>query len=138
MNIKTLDQHGVKVFGDTNYRGKCPSEMAEQVSFLHLLKVEFPELEEITVHIENEGKRGDAAKKKQQGMKTGASDIMIPCCPPILIELKLQDHTKSSVSAAQIGYLVRASRLGAFTCVALGASGAMEAVRAWHTINRSK
>jgi hypothetical protein len=105
--------------------------MAEQVSFLARLKLELPELWEIAVHIENEGKRKDAARKKQQGMRTGASDIVIPCCPPILIELKRKDHTQSSISGEQIAYLVRTKRLGAFACVALGANGAMEAVMAW-------
>jgi hypothetical protein len=131
MNLTKLKQHEIPVFGDINYRGECPSEMAEQVSFLAQLKLEFPELWEIAVHIENEGKRNDAARKKQQGMRTGASDIVIPCCQPILIELKRKDHTQSSISGEQIAYLVRAKRLGAFACVALGAAGAMEAVLAW-------
>ena len=131
MNLTKLKQHDIPVYGDTTYRGDCPSEMAEQVSFLAQLKLEFHELWEVAVHIENEGKRSDAARKKQQGMRTGASDIVIPCCPPILIELKRKDNTQSSISGEQIAYLVRAKRLGAFACVSLGAVGAMEAVRAW-------
>jgi len=129
MNLTTTQKHNIPVFGDTKYRGKCPSEMAEQVSFLALLRIEFPELAEIAVHIENEGKRSNGLRKQQQGMQKGASDIVIPCSPPILIELKKADHTQSSVKPEQIAYLARSMRLGAFGCVALGAAGAMEAVR---------
>jgi len=128
MNLTTLQRHGIPVFGDTKYRGKCPSEMAEQVSFLALLRIEFPELAEIAVHIENEGKRKDGLRKQQQGMQKGASDIVIPCSPPILIELKVADNS-GRVSPEQVAYLARSIRLGAFGCVALGAAGAMEAVR---------
>lgn len=125
----------IKVFGDTSYRGTCPLETAEQISFLSMLRAEFPELAEIAVHIRNEGKRSkrQGAQHKQEGMNTGASDIVIPCCPPILIELKRRDHTQSSLGAKQLPYLVRSERLGAFACIALGAIGAMEAVREWHT-----
>lgn len=138
MNLTPLKKHAIPIYGDTSYRGDCPKEMAEQVSFLAMLKIEFYDLWEIAVHIENEGKRTDAQRKKQQGMVTGASDIVIPCRPPILIELKRRDHTQSSISKEQIAYLVRARRLGAFSCVALGAAGAMEAVREWHTTRRAK
>ena len=138
MNLSKLINHNIQLFGDSSYRGECPSEMAEQVSFLALLKIELPQLWEVAVHIENEGKRSDGERKKQQGMKTGASDIVIPCSPPILIEIKRQDHTLCSISGKQIKYLVLSQRLGAFACVALGASGAMEAVRQWHTLNRKK
>lgn len=133
MNLSSITKHNTPIFGDDKYRGNCPAEMAEQVSFLALLKKEFPKLGSIAVHIENEGKRTDAQRKKMQGMQKGASDIIIPCSPPILIELKRANHTKSSIAPEQIKYLVEASRLGAFACVALGANGAMEAVRYYAT-----
>lgn len=125
----------IPVFGDVNFRGKCPLETPEQISFLTLLRREFPELAEIAVHIRNEGKRSkrQGAQQKAEGMNTGASDIVIPCEPPILIELKRRDHTLSSTSKEQLKYLINAQKLGAFACYALGAVGAMEAVRVWHT-----
>ncbi|AUR98062.1 hypothetical protein NVP1246O_55 [Vibrio phage 1.246.O._10N.261.54.E10] len=124
----------IPVFGDVNFRGKCPLETPEQISFLTLLRREFPELAEIAVHIRNEGKRSkrQGAQQKAEGMNTGASDIVIPCEPPILIELKRRDHTLSSTSKEQLKYLINAQKLGAFACYALGAVGAMEAVRAWN------
>jgi hypothetical protein len=140
MNLTKLNTHNITVFGDNSYRGDCPFESAEQVSFLAQLRRLYPELAEIAVHIRNEGKRTkrQGHQQKIEGMNTGASDIVIPCSPPILIELKRQDHTLSSISDKQIKYLALSQRQGAFACVALGASGAMEAVRQWHTQNRKK
>lgn len=140
MNLTKLKQHNIAVFGDASYRGKCPLEAAEQVSFLGQLRLLYPQLAEIAVHIRNEGKRTkrQGHQQKLEGMNTGASDIVIPCCPPILIELKRSDHTASSISTKQIKYLALSQRQGAFACVALGAAGAIEAVRAWHTQNQNK
>lgn len=133
MNLATITKHKIPIYGDLEFRGKCPTETAEQISFLSLLRREFPELAEIAVHIRNEGKRTkrQGAQQKMEGMNTGASDIVIPCEPPILIELKKKDHTASKTSKEQVKYLFRARKLGAFGCYALGSSGAMEAVRAW-------
>ncbi len=134
MNLSKIPPQ-IPVFGDTTFRGDCPKEAAEQVSFLSLLKSEFPALAKIAVHIRNEGKRTkrQGAQHKLEGMNTGASDIVIPCCPPMLIELKRRDHTLSSTSAKQLDYLINSQEQGAFACYALGAVGAIEAVRAWHT-----
>lgn len=137
MNLTKIPPQ-IPVFGDTSLRGACPLEVAEQISFLCLLNSEFPELAEIAVHIRNEGKRTkrQGAQQKVEGMNTGASDIIIPCNPPMLIELKRRDHTKSSSSDKQLKYLIDSHAQGAFACYALGAIGAIEAVRKWHSINR--
>lgn len=137
MNLTKIPD-SIPVFGNLDFRGKCPLETAEQISFLSLLRREFPELADIAVHIRNEGKRSkrQGAQHKVEGMNTGASDIVIPCVPPILIELKRRDHTLSSTSKKQLDYLVNSQRLGAFVCYALGATGAMEAVRAWKNKNK--
>tara|TARA_R110000850_G_scaffold220499_1_gene346202 strand:- start:677 stop:1093 length:417 start_codon:yes stop_codon:yes gene_type:complete len=137
MNLNKIPPQ-IPVFGNTDFRGPCPLETPEQISFLCLLKAEFPELAKIAVHIRNEGKRSkrQGHQQKVEGMNTGASDIMIPCCPPILIELKQRNHTKSSSSAKQLKYLIDSQAHGAFACYALGAIGAIEAVRTWHTTNQ--
>ncbi len=136
MNLNKIPQQ-IPVFGDQEWRGKCPLEVAEQVSFLCMLRAEFPKLAEIAVHIRNEGKRTkrQGAAQKAEGLNTGASDLLIPCTPSILIELKRRDHTQSKIADKQIKYLVNSEAFGSFACVALGAVGAMEAVREWHTIN---
>ncbi len=139
MNLTKIPQQ-IPVFGDTSFRGACPFETPEQISFLCLLKTEFPELAKIAVHIRNEGKRTkrQGHQQKQEGMNTGASDIIIPCNPPMLIELKRRDHTKSSSSEKQLKYLIDSQEQGAFACYALGAIGAIEAVRAWQITTNQK
>lgn len=133
MNIKQVHGAGLVVYGDPAWRGKCPLEAAEAVSFFCQLRAEFPELAKVATHIRNEGKRTkrQGYQHQQEGMNTGASDVIIPVCPPIVMEMKRRDHTLSSISKEQVDYLVAAASGGAFTGVALGAAGAMEMVRAW-------
>lgn len=137
MNLKQIPNF-IPVFGDINFRGECATETAELIGFFRLLEREFPSLAAIATHIRNEGKRSkfQGYKQQQEGMNTGASDIIIPCSPPIVIELKRRDHTLSTISAKQASYLSSAHILGAYAVVALGAIGAMEAVKAWHTANK--
>ena len=137
MNLKRIPDY-IPVFGDVNYRGECVTETAELTGFFRLLEKEYPTLAAIATHIRNEGKRTkfQGYKQQQEGMNTGASDIIIPCSPPIVIELKRRNHTLSAISAKQVSYLSSAHCYGAFACVALGALGAMEAVKAWHTAHK--
>jgi hypothetical protein len=131
MNLKKLQTYGIEVFGDTSWRGECPKEMPEQISFLALLAAEFPVFAAVAVHIANEGKRSPrrGAQMKLEGLNKGACDIFIPSVPPILIELKRRDHTESAVSNDQIKYILNAKKIGANACIAVGAQGAMAAVR---------
>ena len=133
MNLKQISSAGIPLYGDPDWRGKCPLEAAEAVSFFCQLRAEFPELAKVATHIRNEGKRTkrQGYQHQQEGMNTGASDVIIPVCPPIVMEMKQRDHTESEISNKQIKYLIAAAGLGAFTGVALGAAGAMEMVRAW-------
>lgn len=134
MNLKQIPDY-ITVYGDTAYRGECATETAELIGFFRQLEKYYPSLAAIATHIRNEGKRTkfQGYKQQQEGMNTGASDIIIPCSPPIVIELKRRNHTLSAISAKQVSYLSSAHCYGAFACVALGALGAMEAVKAWHT-----
>ena len=61
MNLNKIPPQ-IKVYGDTAFRGDCPKETPEQISFLCLLKSEFPEFAKIAVHIKNEGKRNQAPR----------------------------------------------------------------------------
>jgi len=122
------------VFGDKSYRGDCPREAAEQVTFIQWLRRTYPDtLGAIAVHVRNEGKRthGQAWHQKAEGMTAGAPDVIIPTSPPILIELKRRDHTKSRWQEGQQEYLKAAQDAGAFVCVALGADAAIEALQAY-------
>lgn len=121
----------LKVYGDKSYRGDCPVESAEQMTFFNFIrKTDFGD---IAIHIRNEGKRNhwQAAKHTAEGMCKGASDIIIPGCPAFVCELKRQDHTKSTWQKGQQNFLKKAQANGAFVCVALGHKAAMEAFYEW-------
>lgn len=127
----------LSVFGDTNYRGDCPQESAEQVTFFARLRREYPDsLGLIALHPKNEGARsgkafGVLSMDKALGMAPGAADIIIPASVAFVCEMKRRDHTKSSWQPKQIDYLLASDRQGAFVCVALGVDGAWEALQKW-------
>jgi hypothetical protein len=123
----------VKVYGDTDFRGKCPLESNEQITFINWIRRTHPEIGKVATHIRNEGKRsyGQAARQKAEGMVKGASDILIPASPAFVCEMKRADHTKSVWQDGQLEYLTQAQELGAFACVALGHAGAIEGFNEW-------
>lgn len=121
----------IPVYGDTTYRGPCPTETAEQATFFNQLP---PELKRIALHIRNEGKRSHEQHNKMKaegGFVSGASDVIIPGRVTFVCEMKRLDHTKSKWQPGQIDYLEAAHGAGAWVCVALGWEAAMEAVREW-------
>lgn len=125
----------LKVYGDQSYRGKCPSETAEQSTFFNILRRKYPETYgAVALHIKNEGKRTIqqlAKMKAEGGFVPGASDIVIPGSPTMVMELKRKDHTQSSWQKGQQEYLLTAQSLGAFVCVALGYEAAIQAFDDW-------
>lgn len=130
---------GVLVFGDQNFRGKCPTEDQEQMTFFNKLRRVHPDTwGKLALHPRNEGLvRGGqfsaVARHKAQGMTPGAADIIIPARVAFVCELKRQDRTLSSWQDGQVEYLDAAAKAGAFACVALGWQGAWEAFGAWST-----
>lgn len=120
----------IPVVGDPDYRGDCPSERLEQVTFFAEIRRRYPELYgRIALHPRNEGKRTKyaASRDAMEGLSVGAPDIIIPgrvtwCC-----ELKRQDRTKSRLSKTQLEWLTAAQQAGAVVCVALGWEAAMAA-----------
>jgi len=130
--MKMTDE--IKIFGDINFRGVCPSEANEQMTFFQLLRQNYPKtLGLLAIHPKNEGKRTylQAAKDKAMGLTPGASDIIIPGNPCFVCELKRQDHTQSAWSTGQQDYLLAAKKSGAFVCVAFGYIAALQAVKEW-------
>lgn len=122
------------VFGDVKYRGECPKETVEQITFVARVRREYPETHgRLIVHIQNEGKRtaGQVFYAKASGLTKGASDIVIPGRRTFVCEIKRRDHTKSRWQDGQIEYLQAAHYAGAFVCVALGAYGASSAFAEW-------
>ena len=124
----------LSVYGDKSFRGDCPNESAEQMTFFNFVRK--TKYKDIALHIRNEGKRNhwQAAKHRAEGMCKGASDIIIPGCPAFVCELKRQDHTKSKWQNGQLEFLKQSHDNGAFVCLALGHVGAMEAFNEWQKI----
>ncbi len=127
----------VPIYGDATWRGKCPPEHVEQVSFFSRLRREYPDSYGlIAVHPRNEGLKragqfSSVVKHAAEGMTKGAADIIIPGAPSFVCELKRQDHTLSTWQDGQQAYLAACHAAGAFTCVALGAGAAWQAFEAW-------
>lgn len=115
------------LFGTTD-KNDTASESQHAITFFNKLRREYPEYGAIATHIRNEGKRTNAQvqKQKAEGMTTGAADIIIPCNPPFVCELKSRSP-RAKITQEQIDYLLQAHELGAFACVALGYEAAFEA-----------
>ena len=128
----------LNVYGDISFRGDCPSETAEAVTFFAKIRREYPDSYGlIATHIRNEGKRTfhQTIRQQSEGMTKGAPDIIIPGNPTFICELKRQDHTKSKFQDGQLEYLEAAQNAGAFVCVALGYKAAYEAFIYWKNKN---
>lgn len=130
----------LKVYGDASYRGGCPPESAEQITFFGQIRKAYPDTYgQLAVHPKNEGKRRGAqfqqlARDKALGLSPGASDIIIPGSPAFVVEMKRRDHTKSSWQPGQIEYLEAAMKAGAFVAVALGWEAAWDAFCEWKNL----
>lgn len=126
-----------RVFGDPSFRGKCPTEALEQVTFFAMLRREYPATWGVlAIHPRNEGLKtngqfASVQRHAAEGMTKGAADIIIPGRPALVCELKRRDHTQSAWQDGQVEYLTAAHEAGAFACVALGHEAAWEAVLEW-------
>lgn len=121
----------IKLYGNVDFRGDCPSEAAEQITFFNAIRK--TPYGAIALHIRNEGKRNkwQASRHQAEGMLSGASDIIIPASPAFVCEMKRRDHTKSRWQKGQLEFLKAAKKHGAFVCVALGFDAAWEAFNDW-------
>ena len=118
------------VYGDKSFRGDCPREDVELATFWNQL---CPELRKRAWHTENEGKRNHE-KSRMKGQLKGVSDIVVIGAPPLIIEMKRQDHTKSRWQDGQLEFLKACHEAGAMVCIALGYKSALEAVEEWKSI----
>lgn len=124
----------IKTYGDHAYRGDCPKEDAELITAVNWLRRTYPDtLGALTVHIENEGKRtaAQAAMAKAKGLKTGAVDLLVLVTPPMVLEIKRADITKSRWQPGQQEFMLAAQQHGAFVGLCLGAEGVKEAVQCY-------
>lgn len=129
------------VYGDINFRGDCPSESLEQMSFFNRLRKEYHDtFGAIAIHPRNEGLKekgqfSTVIKHKAEGMTKGASDVIIPGVRSFVCEIKRRDHTKSKWQDGQLEYLLASKRMGAMACVALGGAAAWDAFEQWRAEN---
>lgn len=137
MNLTQLQALPFPVYGDLSFRGKCPKETVEQVTFFNRLRREYPDTwGRLALHPRNEGlKRGGqfsaVSLHKAEGMTPGASDIIIPGAPSFVCELKRRDNTQCKWQDGQVEYLTAAHAAGCFACVAFGVDAAWDALLAW-------
>lgn len=135
--LNELASAGVMVFGDLEFRGKCPLEGREQATFFNRLRREYPDtLGVLALHPRNEaqlrgGQFGAMSKQKAEGMTPGASDIIIPARVPFVAEMKRRDYTQCTWQDGQVEYLTAAANMGAFACVAFGYDAAWQALEYW-------
>lgn len=136
-DVQELKEQGINVYGDMSFRGDCPIESVEQVSFFNWIRDTYPETwGRIAIHPRNEqqlrgGQHRGFIKQKAEGLTKGASDIIIPGAPSFVCEIKRVDHTKSKFEDGQIPYLLACKDAGSFVCVALGAKAAVDAFQFW-------
>ena len=138
MRLSDLDGAAFRVYGDLDFRGKCPNEDQEQMTFFNRVRAQYPETwGKLAIHPRNEGlKRAGqfsaVMKHRADGMTAGASDIIIPARVAFVCELKRRDRTKCTWQDGQIDYLNAAANAGAFACVAFGCDAAWQAFNDWH------
>lgn len=137
MNLSNIKAMPFRVYGDLSFRGKCPPEAMEQVTFFNRIRAAYPDTwGRLALHPRNEGlKTGGqlraVIRHKAEGMTAGAADIIIPGAPAFVCELKRRDHTQSKWQDGQVEYLTAAHAAGCFTCVAFGADAASDALKDW-------
>lgn len=111
------------------------------MTFINRLRRQYPDtLGALVVHVKNEGKKtyGQAIQDAAEGLTPGASDILIPVSPAIVIEFKRRDHSLSSWKKGQQEYLKAAHDAGSFAFVALGADAAMEGIERYLALEQGR
>lgn len=137
MNLAHLRTLPFPYYGDLTFRGKCPKEEQEQITFFNRLRAQYPDTwGMLAIHPANEGQRKGVnfdylTKQKAMGLTSGSSDIIIPGSPSFVCEMKRRDATQSAWQDGQIEYLTAAKEAGAFACVAFGVDAAWEAFNDW-------
>ncbi len=127
----------IRTYGNMDFRGECPKEDAELITFFNQLKLNYPDLYDVAIHPDNErlitgtGFNAQSRQKAKGAIKKGAADIIIVGSPSFVCEMKRQDHTKSKWQDGQLDFLQTSQKLGAFVCVALGYEAALQAVDYW-------
>ena len=107
---------------DSNYRGECRQEWAEQIDCMGWLEFNHPDRWPLCFHVANEIKASPQYMQKRQkmGVKSGVSDIIDFGLVRGAFELKRLDKSKCKVSKDQRNFLQAVDDSGGFAAICYG------------------
>lgn len=107
---------------DSNYRGECRQEWAEQIDCMGWLEFNHPERWPLIWHTPNETKATASYMQKRQkmGVKAGVGDIIDFGRIRGAFELKRLDKSKCKVSKDQREFLQATDDSGGFAAIVYG------------------
>ena len=128
----------MKLFKQKPVRAKSVDrEGQEQAALLSEIELRYPQVFELIYHVPNGGHRHKlvAMKLKQQGVKAGIPDLVLPMARGgffgLYIEFKATAPHDAAVSPAQDAYLQALTDQGYLAIVCRGHFDAIEAIRAY-------
>jgi hypothetical protein len=112
-------------------------EGMEQAALLRELKLRLPAVEALIYHVPNGGQRHKlvAIKLKEQGVKAGVPDLVLPMARGgyfgLYLEFKATVPNDAAVSASQHAWIRQLNEQGYLAIVCRGHFDAMEQIRAY-------
>ena len=128
----------MKAFKPRSPRAKrVDREGLEQAALMAELRLRMPEVADLIYHVPNGGHRvkAVAAKLKDQGVKAGIPDLVLPMARGgyfgLYIEFKATPPYDAAISASQLERIRKLSDQGYLAIVCRGHFDAMEQIRAY-------
>lgn len=127
-----------RVFATKKARAKpIDREGLEQAALMSEIKLRYPAAAKLIYHVPNGGHRHKlvAIKLKEQGVKAGVPDLVLPMARGghfgLYIEFKAKPPFDAAVSPSQDAYIQALLDQGYLAIVCRGAIDALEAIRAY-------
>lgn len=128
----------LKVFNVKPKRAKpIDREGLEQAALMKEISLRYPAASKLIYHVPNGGHRHKlvAIKLKEQGVKAGVPDLVLPMARGgyfgLYIEFKAKPPFDAAVSASQDAYIHALTEQGYLAIVCRGRIDALEAIRAY-------
>lgn len=128
----------MSLFKSTRTRAKSiDREGLEQAALMKEISLRYPAVAEMIFHVPNGGHRHKlvAMKLKEQGVKAGVPDLVLPMARGgffgLYIEFKATAPNDAAVSASQHAWIRKLSDQGYLAIVCRGHIDALEAIRAY-------
>lgn len=112
-------------------------EGLEQAALMTEIRLRYPDAAKLLYHVPNGGHRHKqvAVKLKDQGVKAGVPDLVLPMARGgwfgLYIEFKAKPPFDAAVSSSQDAYLQALTAQGYLAVVCRGSIDALEAIRAY-------